>query len=40
MKIEFEFQQNQTETYYKDQIAQLHQKIEYLQSGFVKEKEI
>ena len=23
MKIEFEFQQNQTETYYKDQIAQL-----------------
>jgi hypothetical protein len=38
MKIEFEFQHNQTEAFYKNQIAQLHTKIEYLQSGFVREK--
>jgi hypothetical protein len=38
MKIEFEFQHNQTESFYKNQIAQLQTKIEYLQSGFVREK--
>ena len=39
IKIDFEFKHSQTEAYYKSQVQQLQQKIEYLQSEFIKDRE-